>query len=90
MSAGKEEQPINDFRFDFDLFQKLAKEYGVVIRECEPGQGGIFVKGKRVTGKDIFAMKDCYCSENCDRCIWKRNGGCYEWNGTKEASEYHG
>lgn len=24
-------------------------------------------------------MKDCH--EKCDRCVWKRNGGCSEWNG---------
>lgn len=89
MSAGKEGQPINDFKFDIDLFLQCAKEYGAVIRECEPGKGGIFVKWKRINVEDIFA-KDCYCFGKCDRCIWKRNGGCSEWNGTKEESEYHG
>ena len=89
MSVGKEEQQINDFRFDFDLFLQIAKEYGAEICECESG-GGIFVQGKPVTGKDIFAMKDCYGPELCERCIWKRNGGCSEWNGIKETPEYYG
>lgn len=24
-------------------------------------------------------MKPCY--GKCDRCVWKTNGGCSEWNG---------
>lgn len=30
-------------------------------------------------------MKDCY--GKCERCVWYRNGGCSEWNGTAEEEE---
>lgn len=30
-------------------------------------------------------MKSCYGL--CDRCAWKRNGGCSEWNGYGEKSK---
>lgn len=29
-------------------------------------------------------MEECKsCYGKCDRCIWKENGGCSEWNGYK-------
>lgn len=31
-------------------------------------------------------MKPCY--GKCDRCIWKYNGGCSEWNGHGEGGQH--
>lgn len=28
-------------------------------------------------------MSEKPCFGKCDRCIWKENGGCSEWNGVK-------
>ena len=30
--------------------------------------------------------KECY--GKCDRCVWKTNGGCSEWNGLFPFVEY--
>ena len=30
-------------------------------------------------------MKDYY--GKCDRCVWKKNGGCSEWNGVNRRNE---
>ena len=29
-------------------------------------------------------MKHKTCYGKCDRCVWKDNGGCSEWNGWGE------
>ena len=28
----------------------------------------------------MMELKQCY-GELCERCVWKYNGGCSEWNG---------
>lgn len=30
-------------------------------------------------------MKECY--GKCNRCVWKNNGGCSEWNNKERLSE---
>ena len=29
-------------------------------------------------------MKHKFCYGKCDRCVWRDNGGCSEWNGWGE------
>ena len=41
--------------FDLDLFLKCAKEYGGEIRSAKPGEGCIYVKGKKVSAEEIFS-----------------------------------
>ena len=33
-------------------------------------------------------LKPCY--GRCDRCVWKDNGGCSEWNGFKDEEQIGG
>lgn len=58
-------------KFDLDLFLECAKDYGAEIRPCEPGQGGLFVNGKKITGKELFGGWTCetcvhYPPSSCD------------------------
>lgn len=32
-------------------------------------------------------MKHKPCYGKCDRCVWRENGGCSEWNGMVEHDE---
>ena len=50
----------------YERFLSLAKEYGAEIRECEPGQGGVFVQGKRInSAKELFQASG-FCPEDED------------------------
>lgn len=43
---------MDTFRFNFERFKELCEAFGATIKE---GDQGITVRGKPVTGKDIFA-----------------------------------
>ena len=37
-----------------ELLKAIAKEYGINVIEVEPGEGGIFYKGKKLSIEEIF------------------------------------
>ena len=37
-----------------ELLKAIAKEYGFNVIEVEPGEGGIFYKGKKLSIEEIF------------------------------------
>lgn len=40
--------------FDIDMLIQAAKEYGAEIRQVKPGEGGIYVNGKKITADELF------------------------------------
>ena len=38
---------------NIDLLREIAEPYGIEIKRCNPGEGGIFVDGRKLSEEEI-------------------------------------
>ena len=77
---------MDTFSFNFERFKELCEAFGATIKE---GDQGITVRGKPVTGKDLFS--DLLGAESCQFIVAQETANCtvvgYKQNGSVDPGD---